>query len=107
MKQTCVVPNGSSFTEFLILGFSPSEKQKVPLFLLFLLIYLFTVISNTLIIALISLDSNLHKPMYFFLCNFSFLDIFFTSVTAPTLLHMQNSECHIFPSNLPKPPQIK
>ncbi|XP_031761630.1 olfactory receptor 1019-like [Xenopus tropicalis] len=87
-----VVPNGSSFTEFLILGFSPSEKQKVPLFLLFLLIYLFTVISNTLIIALISLDSNLHKPMYFFLCNMSCLDIFFTSVTAPTLLHMQLSE---------------
>ncbi|KAE8589840.1 hypothetical protein XENTR_v10017763 [Xenopus tropicalis] len=87
-----IVPNGSSFTEFLILGFSPSEKQKVPLFLLFLLIYLFTVISNTLIIALISLNSNLHKPMYFFLCNMSFLDIFFTSVTAPTLLHMQLSE---------------
>uniref|UniRef100_A0A6I8SMF4 Olfactory receptor n=1 Tax=Xenopus tropicalis TaxID=8364 RepID=A0A6I8SMF4_XENTR len=86
--MSLVVPNGSSFTEFLILGFSHSEKQKVPLFLLFLLIYLFTVISNTLIIALISLDSNLHKPMYFFLCNMSCLDIFFTSVTAPTLLHI-------------------
>ncbi|OCT71425.1 hypothetical protein XELAEV_18034405mg [Xenopus laevis] len=87
-----IVPNESSFTEFLILGFSHSEKEKVPLFLLFLLIYIITVISNTLIIILISLDSNLHKPMYFFLCNMSFLDIFFTSVTAPTLLHMQLSE---------------
>ncbi|OCT71424.1 olfactory receptor 1019-like [Xenopus laevis] len=87
-----IVLNGSSFTEFIILGFSNNEKQKVPVVLLFLLMYLFTVLSNTLIIVLISLDSNLHKPMYFFLCNMSFLDIFFTSVTAPTLLHMQLSE---------------
>ncbi|OCT71423.1 hypothetical protein XELAEV_18034403mg [Xenopus laevis] len=87
-----IVPNESSFTEFLILGFSHSEKEKVPLFLLFLLIYLFTVLSNIGIIGLISLDSNLHKPMYFFLCNMSFQDIFFTSVTAPNLLILELSE---------------
>uniref|UniRef100_A0A6I8T1Y3 Olfactory receptor n=1 Tax=Xenopus tropicalis TaxID=8364 RepID=A0A6I8T1Y3_XENTR len=83
-----IVPNGSSFTEFLILGFSPSEKQKGPLFLFFLLIYLVTVWGNLLLISLISTDSHLQKPMYFFLCNLSCLDISYSSVTAPYLLHI-------------------
>ncbi|KAG8430309.1 hypothetical protein GDO86_018006 [Hymenochirus boettgeri] len=79
--------NESYITEFVILGFSNSLEQKVPLFLIFLLIYLFTLVSNLLIITLIFLHRNLHTPMYFFLCNLSFLDIFLTSVTAPNLLH--------------------
>ncbi|KAG8439579.1 hypothetical protein GDO86_005682, partial [Hymenochirus boettgeri] len=84
--------NESYITEFVILGFSNSLEQKVPLFLIFLLIYLFTLVSNLLIITLIFLHRNLHTPMYFFLCNLSFLDIFLTSVTAPNLLHNIISE---------------
>ncbi|KAG8430310.1 hypothetical protein GDO86_018007 [Hymenochirus boettgeri] len=87
-----IFPNGSCVTEFLILGFSHSPNQKVPLFLIFLLIYLFTVLSNLVIIVLICLDRKLHKPMYFFLCNMSVLDISYTSVTSPNFLHIILSE---------------
>ncbi|XP_029437220.1 olfactory receptor 5V1-like [Rhinatrema bivittatum] len=41
---------------------------------------------NLTIIALTCLDPHLHTPMYFFLCNLSFLDISSTSVTLPKLL---------------------
>ncbi|KAG8429386.1 hypothetical protein GDO86_020307 [Hymenochirus boettgeri] len=92
MPMTWIVPNESYTTQFIILGFSTSPNQKVPLFLFFLYIYLFTVLSNLVIIVLICLDRNLHKPMYFFLRNMSVLDIFFTSVTAPGLLHIILSE---------------
>ncbi|KAG8429320.1 hypothetical protein GDO86_020520, partial [Hymenochirus boettgeri] len=85
-----IVPNRSCISEFLILGFY--DSPKIPLFLLFLLMYLFTVLNNFLIIVLIYLETNLHKPMYFFLCNMSILDILYTSVTAPNLLYIILSE---------------
>ena len=48
--------------------------------------YLITVFGNLLIILVVSLDSHLHTPMYFFLSNLSFADIGFTSTTIPKML---------------------
>ncbi|XP_046511693.1 olfactory receptor 7A17-like [Equus quagga] len=48
--------------------------------------YLITVCGNLLIILAVSSDSLLHTPMYFFLCNLSFVDICFTSTTIPKML---------------------
>ena len=48
--------------------------------------YLVTILGNLLIILAISSDSHLHTPMYFFLCNLSFVDICFTSTTVPKML---------------------
>nr|DBA22720.1 TPA: hypothetical protein GDO54_013730 [Pyxicephalus adspersus] len=53
------------------------------LFLLFLIIYVMTVIGNVMIITVIQLDSILHKPMYFFLTNLSLLEIFYTTTITP------------------------
>ncbi|XP_029437182.1 olfactory receptor 5B21-like [Rhinatrema bivittatum] len=78
--------NDSAVTDFLILGFSDLPGLRVPLFLLFLLVYLFTLAGNLLILAAICTDSHLHTPMYFFLCNLSVLDICYLSVTIPKLL---------------------
>ncbi|XP_053549001.1 olfactory receptor 1019-like [Bombina bombina] len=80
--------NETSMSEFLILGFSITDELRVHLFLFFLLIYLLTMLNNLLIITLVLYDSRLQTPMYFFLCNLSFLDIFYTSVTAPKLLYI-------------------
>ncbi|OCT71421.1 olfactory receptor 1019 [Xenopus laevis] len=80
--------NKSSATGFLILAFSDSPELQGPLFLFFLLIYLVTVWGNLLIISLIFADSRLQKPMYFFLCNLSCLDISYSSVTGPYLLQI-------------------
>ncbi|XP_002941952.2 olfactory receptor 1019-like [Xenopus tropicalis] len=83
-----LIQNKSGATGFLIVGFSDSPELQGPLFLFFLLIYLVTVWGNLLLISLISTDSHLQKPMYFFLCNLSCLDISYSSVTAPYLLHI-------------------
>ncbi|XP_049644077.1 olfactory receptor 7D4-like [Suncus etruscus] len=48
--------------------------------------YLIAVFGNLLIILAVSSDSHLHTPMYFFLCNLSFVDICYTSSTVPKML---------------------
>ncbi|XP_030042694.1 olfactory receptor 5V1-like [Microcaecilia unicolor] len=79
-------PNITRVTEFIILGFSEFPDLQIPLFLLFFLIYLIILMGNLTIITVTCLDPRLHTPMYFFLCNLSFLDISYTSVTLPKLL---------------------
>ncbi|XP_004870777.2 olfactory receptor 7E24-like [Heterocephalus glaber] len=56
------------------------------LFGLFLSMYLVTVLGNPLIILAVISDSHLHRPMYFFLSNLSFVDICLTSSTVPKLI---------------------
>ncbi|KAF7253855.1 hypothetical protein EYD10_00823 [Varanus komodoensis] len=72
--------------EFVFLGFSGAPHGHTPLFLVFLAIYLATVIGNATIFALIQLDARLHSPMYFFLSHLSCLDVCYSSVTVPKIL---------------------
>ncbi|XP_075384153.1 olfactory receptor 1f45-like [Tenrec ecaudatus] len=79
--------NQSSVSEFLLLGLSGHpQQQKQILFVLFLSMYLATVLGNLLIILAISTDSRLHTPMYFFLSNLSFVDLCFSSTIVPKML---------------------
>ncbi|XP_030042396.1 olfactory receptor 151-like [Microcaecilia unicolor] len=78
--------NFTTVTEFIILGFSEFPELQIPLFFLFLSIYLIILMGNLTIITITCLDSRLHTPMYFFLSNLSFLDISCTSVTLPKQL---------------------
>lgn len=78
--------NQSSTVDFILLGVSGQRKQEDFFFILFLFIYPITLIGNLLIILAICSDIHLHKPMYFFLANLSFVDIFFSSVTIPKTL---------------------
>uniref|UniRef100_G3TUA2 Olfactory receptor n=1 Tax=Loxodonta africana TaxID=9785 RepID=G3TUA2_LOXAF len=78
--------NDTEVLEFILLGLSEVEELQ-PLFLgLFLAMYLVTFIGNLLIILATITSSHLHTPMYFFLANFSFVDICFTSTTIPKML---------------------
>ncbi|XP_029441932.1 olfactory receptor 1019-like, partial [Rhinatrema bivittatum] len=86
LKSPMEEENLTTVTEFIILGFPEYPELQIPLFLLFLLIYLIILMGNLTIIALTCLDPHLHTPMYFFLCNLSFLDISSTSVTVPKLM---------------------
>ncbi|XP_028619680.1 olfactory receptor 7E24-like [Grammomys surdaster] len=72
--------------EFLLLGLSEDPELQPILFVLFLLIYLLTVLGNVLIILAISSDPHLHSPMYFFLYNLSLSDMGFSSTTVPKML---------------------
>ncbi|NXP52254.1 O10C1 protein, partial [Heliornis fulica] len=71
---------------FVILGFSHRPDMKVMFFILFLFIYITTVLGNLIIILVINMDPVLHTPMYFFLRNLSFLEICYTSVTLPRVM---------------------
>ncbi|CAD7683462.1 unnamed protein product [Nyctereutes procyonoides] len=78
--------NQSSVSEFLLLGLSRQPQQQQLLFVLFLSMYLATILGNLLILLAISVDSRLHIPMCFFLSNLSFVDICFSSTTVPKML---------------------
>ncbi|KAM3915727.1 olfactory receptor 5P6-like [Leptodactylus fuscus] len=70
-----------------LLSLSDTPRTIYVLFTIFLLIYLMTVLSNLLIILLVVTCAHLHTPMYFFLGNLAFLDMSYSSVTAPRLLY--------------------
>ncbi|XP_040826545.1 olfactory receptor 7A10-like [Ochotona curzoniae] len=80
------VRNQTELSEFLLLGFSEDPALQPLIFGLFLSMYLVTVSRNLLIVLAILSDTNLHKPMYFFLAKLSLRDIDFTSTTVPKML---------------------
>nr|DBA25550.1 TPA: hypothetical protein GDO54_009926 [Pyxicephalus adspersus] len=80
------VRNQSDFSEVVLLGFTQDRTINIVLFFLFLIIYLITIFGNGLIICTILFNSQLHIPMYFFLCNLSFIDFCYSSTAVPRLL---------------------
>ncbi|XP_028749059.1 olfactory receptor 2A12-like [Peromyscus leucopus] len=78
--------NQSWVSEFILLGFSSDPTTNSILFIVFLLIYLCSVLGNGLIIMLICLDTQLHTPMYFFLCILALLDMCYVTTTMPQML---------------------
>nr|XP_036864722.1 olfactory receptor 14C36-like [Manis javanica] len=75
--------NSTMVTEFLLTGFADKWQLRFLLSVLFLLMYLATLLGNLLIVSATTLEQNLHKPMYFFLRNLSILDMCYASVTVP------------------------
>ncbi|XP_012873661.1 PREDICTED: olfactory receptor 10C1-like [Dipodomys ordii] len=81
--------NQSLCITFTLVGFSSLEEFQSVLFVVFLVVYLFTVGGNLLIIGLIWVSPSLHSPMYFFLVNLSFLEMcYITSVVPQMLVHL-------------------
>ncbi|XP_062993727.1 olfactory receptor 2AP1-like [Elgaria multicarinata webbii] len=78
--------NQTTLTEFLLLGFGNFGDQQLFLFLLFLMIYIVTMVGNIFIIVLVAADHHLHTPMYFFLGNLSCLDTCYSSNILPLML---------------------
>ncbi|XP_061335961.1 olfactory receptor 5AP2-like [Pezoporus flaviventris] len=76
----------STITEFTLLGITDSPLAQTPLFVLFLLIYIVTLVGNFGIIILVRVSPSLHTPMYFFLTHFAFIDICYSTVISPRLL---------------------
>ncbi|KAG8548524.1 hypothetical protein GDO81_025118 [Engystomops pustulosus] len=80
--------------EFNILAFHTSVAREILLFIGVLLMFLITVIGNVIIITLVCLVTQLHTPMYFFLCNLSTADMGFVSVTLPKLMSIITTGDH-------------
>ncbi|XP_047549161.1 olfactory receptor 10G9-like [Lutra lutra] len=78
--------NVSLVTTFFLMGLPHAPAMDIPLLGIFLVIYVLTVVGNLLILLVIKVDSHLHTPMYFFLTNLSFIDMWFSTVTVPKML---------------------
>ncbi|XP_073498411.1 olfactory receptor 12D1-like [Phyllobates terribilis] len=71
---------------FILLGITDAPDLQIFLFIFFLMFYLFNLSGNLSIVLLIIIEQSLYKPMYFFLGNLSFLDIFYSTTTVPKML---------------------
>ncbi|KAM6154238.1 olfactory receptor 6C6-like [Erethizon dorsatum] len=78
--------NQSGEIEFILLGLTDDPLLQTIIFLFLFFNYILSLMGNLIIIVLTLLDSRLKTPMYFFLRNFSFLEISFTTVCIPRFL---------------------
>ncbi|XP_040548018.1 olfactory receptor 6B1-like [Gallus gallus] len=78
--------NQTYVTGFILVGFPGKPLIQLLLFLIFFLAYVLTVTENVIIVVLVWTNIQLHKPMYIFLGNLSFLEIWYISVTVPKVL---------------------
>ncbi|XP_036621069.1 olfactory receptor 10AG1-like [Trichosurus vulpecula] len=78
--------NVTLMVEFILLGFSDLPNLQRFLFGIFLVVYLSILLGNGLIIMITKTDVSLQTPMYYFLGNFSFLEMCYASVTVPRML---------------------
>ncbi|XP_047653393.1 olfactory receptor 6N2-like [Phacochoerus africanus] len=78
--------NSTLVTQFVFVRFSNSPCLQLLFFHLFLLVYLLSLVGNALIVLIVALDGHLHTPMYFFICNLSSVELWYTTVTVPKML---------------------
>ncbi|XP_049640063.1 olfactory receptor 6C2-like [Suncus etruscus] len=76
-----------SVTTFILLGLTDDPLLQILLSIMLFLTYILTLMGNIIIIILTLVDSHLKTPMYFFLRNFSILEIIFTTVCVPRFLY--------------------
>nr|XP_006135777.1 olfactory receptor 6F1-like [Pelodiscus sinensis] len=75
--------NQTSVQQFLLLGFPGSWSFRLSLAAVFSILYFLSVMGNTFVIVLVRTHPRLHTPMYFLLCNLSFLEIWYTTAFVP------------------------
>ncbi|XP_057585191.1 olfactory receptor 1094-like [Hippopotamus amphibius kiboko] len=78
--------NTTEVTTFVLKGLTDNPKIQIILFFLFLVVYLFTLMGNLGLVALVIGDSRLQNPMYYFLGVLSSVDACYSSVLTPKML---------------------
>ncbi|KAJ8784024.1 hypothetical protein J1605_009067 [Eschrichtius robustus] len=78
--------NITQVSEFVLLGFSQTKEFQKFLFVVFLFVYVTTIVGTLLITVTVTSDSRPHTPMYFLLQNQSVIDICYSTVTSPEML---------------------
>ncbi|XP_049640001.1 olfactory receptor 6C2-like [Suncus etruscus] len=79
--------NHTAITTFILLGLTDDPQLQVLIFILLLITYVLSAVGNLTILILTLVDSHLKTAMYYFLQNFSFLEISFTSACIPRFLY--------------------
>ncbi|XP_006037477.1 olfactory receptor 49-like [Alligator sinensis] len=78
--------NQTEATEFILLGFTVEHWIEILLFVAILIIFFLILMGNIIIIFITLVDIHLKTPMYFFLRNYSLLEISLTLVVIPKML---------------------
>ncbi|XP_004683501.1 PREDICTED: olfactory receptor 5B3-like [Condylura cristata] len=78
--------NTTEVTQFILLGLTKATNLRIPLIMIFTLIYAINAIGNLGMILLILWDTRLHTPMYFFLSNLSLIDFCYSTAVTPTVI---------------------
>ncbi|XP_076700677.2 olfactory receptor 5AK2-like [Callospermophilus lateralis] len=78
--------NSTEVTEFYLLGFGAQHEFQIIFFIVFLMIYVTSMVGNTGMILLIRTDARLQTPMYFFLQHLVLVDICYTTAITPKML---------------------
>ncbi|XP_027975037.1 olfactory receptor 5H2-like [Eumetopias jubatus] len=78
--------NTTEWKEFVLTGLTYQREWQIPLFLVFLVIYLITILGNLGLIVLICNDPHLHLPMYLFLGSLAYVDAWISSTVSPKML---------------------
>ncbi|XP_049747455.1 olfactory receptor 8K3-like [Elephas maximus indicus] len=78
--------NLTVLNEFILLGITDRPELQAPLFGLFLIIYMISVVGNLGIIILTKMDSKLQTPMYFFLRHLAITDLGYSTAIGPKML---------------------
>ncbi|XP_049747675.1 olfactory receptor 8K3-like [Elephas maximus indicus] len=78
--------NLTVLNEFVLMGITERPELQAPLFGLFLIIYLISVVGNLGIIILTKMDSRLQTPMYFFLRHLAITDLGYSTAVGPKML---------------------
>ncbi|XP_063785570.1 olfactory receptor 5B12-like [Pseudophryne corroboree] len=81
------VINKTQVNVFVFSGLTDNSKLATFLFILFLHIYMVTILANIGMMAIIYSSTTLHTPMYFFLSFLSLLDIFYSTGITPKMMH--------------------
>ncbi|XP_053555839.1 olfactory receptor 10A7-like [Bombina bombina] len=88
--------NATKLVDFILAGLSKAPYLQPFLFVIFLLIYIFTILGNMIIILTVTMETQLCCPMYHFLRNLSLTEVCYVSVTVPRMLRdFVNHENHI------------
>ncbi|XP_076975776.1 olfactory receptor 8K3-like [Tamandua tetradactyla] len=78
--------NLTVLNEFILMGITDRPELQAPLFGLFLIVYLISVVGNLGLIILTMMDSRLQTPMYFFLKHLAFTDLGYSTAVGPKML---------------------
>ncbi|XP_077003495.1 LOW QUALITY PROTEIN: olfactory receptor 8U3-like, partial [Tamandua tetradactyla] len=89
--------NVTYVTEFILKGITDKPELQAQCFVVFLVIYLVTVLGNIGLTSLIKTDSQFHTPMYYFLSHLAFVDLCYSSIITPKMMMNFVVECNTIP----------